>query len=111
MNEAVEGERQASACGTTRIQEPAYLGPHTGLCAIDFALTRFQNSSTRQRWKTVIQAMSSDNVSAVAYETLLPKVINILQLAQNPEGVASLEARKALLQAVRSYLNAYLLMH
>jgi hypothetical protein len=97
MNEAVEGERQASACGTTRKQELSYLGPHTGLFGTDFAFV----SSTRQRWRAVSQAMSSDNVSAVAYETLLPKVINILQLAQNPEGVASLEARKALLQAVR----------
>jgi hypothetical protein len=50
--------------------------------------------------------MSSDKVPAEAFESLLPKVINILQLSQNPEGVASLEARKALLQAV-SYRDSY----
>jgi hypothetical protein len=44
MNEAVEGERQASACGTTRKQELSYLGPHTGLFGTDFALTRFLHS-------------------------------------------------------------------
>jgi hypothetical protein len=44
--------------------------------------------------------MSADTVPSAAFESLLPKMITILQTAQNPEGVVSPEVKRALLHAV-----------
>jgi hypothetical protein len=39
-------------------------------------------------------------IPAAAFESLLPKLISVLELAQNPQGLVTPEAKRALVQAV-----------